>query len=59
MSVYSREFTILLYYFQIEIFYFNLKDTPNGVVDSMIFGIENHRISSHYDLPIKNLKPTA
>ena len=29
--------------------------TPNdGVVDSMIFDIENHRIPSHYDLHMKN-----
>ena len=30
------------------------KTPPDGVVDSMIFEIENHRIPSHYDLHIKN-----
>ena len=29
------------------------KTPPDGVVDSMIFEIENHRIPSHYDLHIK------
>ena len=31
-----------------------MKTPPNGVVDSMIFEIENHGIPSHYDLPVKN-----
>ena len=29
------------------------KTPPDGVVVSMIFGIENHRYPSHYDLHIK------
>ena len=42
------------YYFSIKLFNFIEKTPPDGVVDSMIFEIENHRISSHYDLHIKN-----
>ena len=30
------------------------KTPPNGVVVSVIFGIENHRNPSHYDLHIEN-----
>ena len=38
----------------IKLFNFIEKTPPDGVVDSMIFEIENHRIPSHYDLHIKN-----
>ena len=34
------------------------KTPPDGVVVSMIFGIENHRYPSHYDLPIKMFHST-
>ena len=42
------------YYLSIKLFNFIEKTPPDGVVDSMIFEIENHRISSYYDLHIKN-----
>ena len=43
----------LSYYFSIELFHSIEKTPPDGVVVSMIFGIENHRYPSHYDLHIK------
>ena len=42
------------YYFLIKLFNFIKKTPPNGVVVSMIFGIENHGNPSHYDLHIEN-----
>ena len=44
---------VLIYYFSIELFHSIEKTPPDGVVESMIFGIENHRYPSHYDLHIK------
>ena len=41
--------------FGIKPFGFIRQTPPNGVVDSMIFEIENHRIPSHYDLHIENI----
>ena len=38
----------------IKLFNFIKKTPPGGVVVSMIFGIENHGNSSHYDLHIEN-----
>ena len=35
------------------------KTPPVGVIDFMIFGLENHKIPSHYDLHIKNFNPAA
>ena len=46
--------TDFLILFLNKIIYFIKKTPPDGVVDSMIFEIENHRIPSHYDLHIKN-----
>ena len=37
----------------------NLMTLPIGAVDFMIFGLENHKIPSHYDLPMKNFNPSA
>ena len=38
----------------IKLFNFIKKTPPNGVVVSVIFGIENHGNPSHYDLHIEN-----
>ena len=38
--------------------HFNQKSSPTGAVDSVMFEIENNRISSHYDLPIKSFHST-
>ena len=38
----------------IKLFNFIKKTPPDGVVVSVIFGIENHGNSSHYDLHIEN-----
>ena len=35
------------------------KAPPIGAVDFMIFGLENHKIPSHYDLHMKNFNPSA
>lgn len=40
--------------FYLKYFISNKKTPPYGVVDFVIFGIENHKIPSHYDLHIKN-----
>ena len=37
-----------------KIIYFIKKTPPNGVVVSVIFGIENHGNPSHYDLHVEN-----
>ena len=44
----------LSYSFLIKLFNFIKKTPPNGVVVSMIFGMENHGNPSHYDLHIEN-----
>ena len=47
-------FIALSYSFLIKLFYFIKKTPPDGVVVSMIFRIENHGNTSHYDLHIEN-----
>ena len=42
------------YSFLIKSFHFIKKTPPDGVVVSVIFGIENHGNPSHYDLHIEN-----
>ena len=34
-------------------------EAPIGAVDFMIFGLENHKNPSHYDLHMKNFNPSA
>ena len=50
----NRNLMPFSYCFSIKLFHFIEKTPPDGVVDSMIFEMENHRIPSHYDLHIKN-----
>ena len=45
---------VFSYSFLIKSFNFIKKTPPDGVVVSVIFGIENHRNPSHYDLHTEN-----